>query len=299
MYDVSIDARQSSVEYATVQGLAPVFGARRDGSAGVDTSRGLLITVLGEFVLPTGGSAWTQTLVALMELLGVRDKSARQALARLEERGWLERERVGRRTRWTMTSLSTDLLTAGAERIYGFGHAPREWDGRWIVLLASVPERDRGSRYRMGQGLSWAGFGSIGQGVWVSPWPDQESVAVELLADLCVEGTSFRAELGSLGSGRDVAAQGWDLPALRQHYVDFLAETAPDPSHVVADLAFSVHRWRRFPFLDPELPADLLPDDWPGGAAATRFADVRSELSGPAAAWWHEREAENAPAGWS
>ncbi len=299
MYDVRIDARLGSVEYATSQGLAPVLGARRDGSAGVDTTRGLLITALGEYVLPHGCSAWTQTLIALMERLGVRDKSARQSLARLEERGWLERERVGRQTRWSLTELSTELLTAGADRIYTFGQEPRDWDGRWVVLLASVRERDRGARYRMGHGLGWAGFGSIGQGVWVSPWLDQESVAVGLLAELHIEATSFRAELGSLGSGPEVARQAWDLPGLEEQYSDFLGQFGSEPHDVVADLALLVHRWRRFPFLDPELPAQLLSNDWPGVIAAARFAEVRASLLPGAFDWWRETEAANAPAGWT
>ena len=298
MYDVRIDARQSSVEYVSSHGLTPVLGARRDGSAGVDTSRGLLITVLGEYVLPQGGSAWTQTLVALMERLGVRDKSTRQALSRLEERGWLERQRIGRQTRWSLTGISIALLTAGAARIYTFGQEPRSWDGRWVVLLASVPERDRSSRYRMGQGLGWAGFGSIGHGVWVSPWLDQESVAVDLLTNLRVEATTFRAELGSLGSGPEVASVAWNLPGLRQHYSDFLNLTTEQSTNAAADLALLVHRWRRFPFLDPEIPAQLLADDWPGTRAACRFSELREELLAGALHWWQESEAANAPAGW-
>ena len=66
--------------------LAPVLGARKDGTAGAPSSRGLLTTVLGEFVLPTGGAAWTRTLLHALDPLGVREKAARQALARLEGR---------------------------------------------------------------------------------------------------------------------------------------------------------------------------------------------------------------------
>jgi len=299
MYDVRIDTRQGSAEYVTPQGLAPALGARQDGSAGADTSRGLLTTLLGEFVLPLGGSAWTRTLVEVMERLDVRDKSTRQALTRLEARGWLGRERIGRQTRWSLTEISTALLTAGAERIYSFGQQPREWDGRWVVLLASVPERDRSARYRMGQGLGWAGFGSIAQGVWVSPWVEQEPVAVDLLADLNVEATSFRAELGLLGSGPDVAAQAWDLPVLSEQYSDFLVHATRQSGDVVADLAFVVHRWRRFPFLDPDLPRELLPDDWPGTRAAHRFSECRGARLEEAFEWWRQKEAANAPADWA
>ena len=122
--------------------LATALGARSDGSTSVDTTRGLLMTVLGEFVLPNGGRAWTRSLLGVLAAMGVRDKTARQALARAEGR-WLERERVGRETRWTLTDPAERLLRDGATRIYGFGRDNRAWDGRWVVVLASVPESDR------------------------------------------------------------------------------------------------------------------------------------------------------------
>ncbi len=301
MYDDLIDGQQRSVDLSELSTLAPVLGAKRDGSATVDTSRGLLMTILGELVLPNGGSAWTQTLVELMELLGVRDKAARQSIARIHERGWLERSKVGRQTRWTLTGSARGLLEAGAERIYGFGRDARHWDGSWLVLLASVPERNRNARYRLSTGLSWAGFGSIGQGIWLTPWPSQEPVAVELCCELGVNATSFRAELGSLGSGPALVAEAWDLPGLRIHYDEFLADTdaliaAPPQGEVAAaELTALVHRWRRFPFLDPDLPSVLLPSDWPGPFAARRFGDLRAALVPPATEWWVSTEAHYTP----
>lgn len=298
----SIGPDDGSGEYSIPLSLASVLGARKDGSAGVQSSRGLLMTVLGEFMLPHDGGAWTQTLVAAMELVGVRDKAARQALARMDERGWLHRERVGRQTRWTLTDHATGLLQAGAERIYGFARETRIWDGKWLLLLASVPERDRHVRYRMSLGLNWAGFGSIGQGIWISPWLRQEPVAVQLLGGLGVEATSFCAELGELGSGPALADQAWDLPQLRFQYEEFLADTVDledasiTESAAAAALAGLVHRWRRFPFLDPELPAGVLPTDWPGPVATKRFAEMRAALLPAAHEWWSITEAHNTPA---
>lgn len=298
MYHDRIDAHERSVELSIPQSLAPVLGARRDGSVTVDSSRALLMTVLGEFVLPNGGAAWTQSLVGLLERMDVRDKAARQAIARTHDRGWLERCRIGRRTRWTLSDLAVDLLTDGAAKIYRFGGTALEWDRQWLVLLASVPERERNVRYRMTLGLGWDGFGSIGQGVWLSPFPDREPAAVELLRSLGVDAVSFRAELGALGSPRSLAEQAWDLPAVRAAYETFLdgaAATVPselDDERAAIELTGLVHQWRRFPFLDPGLPAELLPDDWPGAAAARRFTDLRSALAGPAHRWWREIEAQ-------
>lgn len=269
-----------------------MLGVRQDARAGVDTSNGLLLTVLGEFVLPHGGRVWTQSLIALLELLDVRDKAARQSLARMHRRGWLDREKVGRRVRWLLTRGSRELLEPGARRIYEFGQRTPEWDGSWIVVLASVPERERKLRYRMTAGLNWAGFGSLGQGVWISPWLDQERAVVELLTSHGIDATTFRARLGDLGSPRAIAAEAWDLTALRSQYETFLAETAgllrrpPDGGAAAAALTLLVHHWRRFPFLDPDLPAALLPVDWPGPPAARRFADLRAALRTPADVWW-------------
>lgn len=286
--------------------LAPVLGATSTRRQTADTARGLLVTLLGEYVLPLGGSVWTQTLLAGMETVGIQPKTSRQAIARLADRGWLDRTRDGRRTRWHLTPFATDLLRSGAERIYGFGLNRPGWDGRWLVVMASLPESVQHQRYRMTRGLTWAGFGSLGHGIWISPWVHQESAAVTALHDLEIsDATTFVAEIGRLGQGDELAARAWDLDALRGAYRDFIkmtehtdVETAGaahpstsdrshgDGSHDVAELTTLVHRWRRFPFLDPELPPELLPEDWPAQSAIERFGTRRAELLDSARAWW-------------
>lgn len=259
------------------------------------------MSVLGELVVPNGGAAWTQTLVAVLASLGIQEKAARQTIARMHERQWLDKDKVGRQTRWQLTNSSVGLLEAGAARIYGFGQTQRPWDETWLVLMASVPESERNIRYRMGVGLSWVGFGSLGQGTWLSPWVEHEAVAVSVVSELGIDATSFRAQLGELGSGERLVDQAWDVDELRDRYVGFLDETealvgaAPDGVAAVADLVGLVHRWRRFPFLDPDLPAALLPADWPGPVAAARFNDLRAELLPAAMKWWAETEATYSP----
>ncbi|MBO0747255.1 MAG: hypothetical protein J2O47_02825, partial [Acidimicrobiaceae bacterium] len=80
-------------------------------------ARALLLTVLGEFVLPSGDSAWTTTLIDSLALLGVEEATARQALARSSTAGLIVAQRDGRRTRWTLTPRAHRLLTEGAARI--------------------------------------------------------------------------------------------------------------------------------------------------------------------------------------
>lgn len=143
--------------------------ATRRHQAGGSSARALLMTVLGEFVLPGRIPVWTQTLVEVLGRLGVEEKSARQALARTAAEGWLVSDLDGRRVRWSLTEAGRALLTEGARRIYGFGAGRQPWDGRWLVLSVTVPESQRQLRHRLRTRLAWAGLGSPAPGLWVTP----------------------------------------------------------------------------------------------------------------------------------
>ena len=58
------------------------------------SARSLLLTVLGEYVLPRVEPAWTSTLLHVLGGLGVEEKSTRQSLARMAADGWIVAERV-------------------------------------------------------------------------------------------------------------------------------------------------------------------------------------------------------------
>src|ERR1700740_29090 len=93
----------------------------RRRSVASPATRSLLLTVLGEYVLPRSGEVWQETLVAALAALGYTEQAARQALARSTRDGWLATERRGRRARMSLTESSRGLLASGAERIYSFG----------------------------------------------------------------------------------------------------------------------------------------------------------------------------------
>jgi phenylacetic acid degradation operon negative regulatory protein len=55
-----------------------------------------------------------------------------------------------------------------------------------------------------------------------------------------------------------------------------------------------VHEWRRFPFLDPRLPEELLPADWSGTRAAALFQAMHSAWSDSAQRRWAELAGDEA-----
>ncbi|HET6259194.1 PaaX family transcriptional regulator C-terminal domain-containing protein [Pseudonocardia sp.] len=268
----------------------PALSRRRE--LGATSARSLLLTVLGEFVLPRDDAVWTQVLIDVLGGLGVETKSARQALARTAAEGLLVSDRAGRRVRWALSEQGRRLLSDGAARIYGFGAAARPWDGRWLVLLVSVPEARRQLRHRLRTRLAWAGLGSPAPGVWLTPDPTKQDEVAEVVADLELTGvsSSFVGPFGAIGAQLQVVEQAWNLDEVETAYEEFLetfaCATPTDPADVLAHQIHLVHTWRRFPFLDPKLPGELLPAGWAGARAAELFDSLHSRWDEPAQQHW-------------
>lgn len=272
---------------AAASAAAPSLSRRH--AAGAPSARGLLFTLLGEFVLTTDGTAWTSAVLAAFARLGIEEKATRQALMRTAAAGWLEAEKLGRRTRWRLTGSARRLLTDGAERIYSFTGPAEDWDGRWLLVYARIPESDRRARHVVRSRLSWAGFGSLGAGLWITSHPDREAEAVEVLRAAGIDGDAhvFVATRSGLGDDRVMVAAAWDLAAVEDQYEQFIEEfRGLAPGDVLARQVELVHAWRRFPSVDPALPRELLPARWSGLEAARLFADQHQRWSGGARLEW-------------
>jgi phenylacetic acid degradation operon negative regulatory protein len=272
---------------AAAAGQVPAMSRRH--AVGAPSARGLLLTLLGEFVLPGGGTAWTSAVLAAFSRLGIEEKTTRQALMRTAGSGWLDAEKVGRRTRWRLTASAQKMLTDGAERIYSFTGPAGSWDGRWLLVYARIPDSDRRARHVVRSRLSWAGFGSLGAGLWISPHPDREDEAIGVLraAGVSADAHVFVARRSGLADVQVMVAAAWDLGAIEEQYEEFIAEfRATAPGDVLARQVELVHAWRRFPSVDPVLPRELLPPRWSGLEAARLFADLHQRWSGGAMQEW-------------
>ena len=265
-------------------------------------ARSLLLTMLGEFVYPAGGTVWTSTIVDGLDTVGISEANARQAVARLGEQGIVHAERLGRRTRWHLTERGNELLATGSERIYSFGPGADRWDQRWLLVTCSIPETQRATRRRFRAELTFAGFGFLTPAIAISPHPDREPLANVVITELGLADTAmtFVASTGSLTPDTGVLTAAWDLDAVAGAYAEFLDEfTAPStladgdaPATSFGTVLRLVDAWRRFPFIDPELPSVLLPDGWIGVQAHEVFEHRRADERSLAAAWFDAAEVD-------
>jgi phenylacetic acid degradation operon negative regulatory protein len=222
--------------------------------------------------------------------LGVEEKAARQALMRTAADNWLSSERVGRRTVWRLTPAADRLLRDGTERIFGFTAVAADWDGRWTIVIARTPETERAARHMLRTRLRWAGFGHVMPGVWLSPRSDRGEEVRQILDEARMpDGYLFTAEYQGGSSLAAMVGHAWDLNELAREYDEFIAafsgDVGPDPLARIIDL---VHAWRRFPWIDPGLPAQFLPAPWTGTAAADLFARRHAEWASEAIAEWKQ-----------
>ena len=152
-----------------------------------------------------------------------------------------------------------------------------------LFLLANGPERDTART-----ALEAAGYGSPLPGVWVAPAEWEVPVDAEAV---------LRLETGGdLATLRTLAARSWPLEATATAYLRFIDMFEPMRAALADDAALSdldalvarvllIHEYRRIVLRDPILPTEVLPEDWPGGAARNLCASLYRALVIPSERW--------------
>ena len=251
----------------------------------------LVITLLGAYVYPGDRPVWSGGLVRLLSELGFSAGAARIALARLTRRELLARVRDGRLVHYRLTSRAAALLDEGDRRIFSLGRDAPPAD-EWTILWHSVPDERRLERGRLARRLRFLGFGSIQDGVWISP-RDREREAVALLDELGLLGHAA-VLVGRAAGGSDLEAlvcRAWDADELTRRYRAFelaferhrrAARDRLDDREAFLVRTRLVHAFRQFPSLDPGLPDALVPTGGHRAGAVTLFHELYEALAEPA-----------------
>lgn len=256
----------------------------------------LIFTLYGDYIHPRGGEAPTAGLIKLMDCLGVSEQAVRSTLSRMARRGWFTVRHDGRFSFYSLTLRGRKLMIEGEQHIFHPRQEP--WDGCWRILTYSIPESKRHLRDRLRRRLIWLGFGMLNTATWISPRdlrPEVEDLLDSLRIRSYVEIFTGRRE--SLGDDRELVARCWNLKGLNRAYADFIRRYTPFPSHLrfrradgnqcTEGAAFAyrfrvVHDYRSLPYVDPNLPPELLSDDWLGERAAQLLHEYHDLLAGPA-----------------
>lgn len=251
----------------------------------------LIIMVLGLYMRPAHDTVWSGGLVILLQELGFSPGAARIALARLVKRELMQRVRQGRLIFYALTARAEGVLAEGDRRILSLGRSAEPPDG-WTTLIHQIPEERRLERQRLALRLRFLGFGSLQDGVWISPRQRGQEVAA-LLDELGI------AEYAIVLVGQrhpsatyPLVERVWDLAALAERYHLFAkafgryAESSDrrglSDKEAFVIRTMMVHLFRGFAFLDPDLPDKFMPDPIVRRRAVGIFHSVHDALAQPA-----------------
>ena len=251
------------------------------------SARSVLVTVLGDALLPVSKSAWLSQLFKLAVPYNFSSRLVRTSLFRLADEGWVTSERHGRQSKYILTPFAEREFADAAERIYSNDRPPL--DGQWTLVLfdgtrISLRERDRLARH-----LGWHGFVALERGVLASPMCGVETVR-QILAEAFpeVQPAVAEAEFSDMG---DLAREGFfssafafdDIEKAYRSFVDTyeefddgLAKLSPMDAYCVRTML--IHDLRRITLRMPPLPGELLPTPWSGDEAYALAASLYPQL---------------------
>ncbi len=276
--------------------LAPAGG----GDARAAQPRQLIVTVYGLYSRAEGGWLSVASLINLLSDVGVDEPAVRSSISRLKRREILRARRRSGAAGYELSETARAILREGDHRIFRRERA-RLADG-WLLAVFSVPEPERHKRHVLRSQLSRLGFGTAAPGVWVAPAHLHEATADMLSRlGLCGYANLFRADHLAFGDLAGKVRLWWDLNQIERLYREFIgrhepalhrwrpAQPATSRREAFADYVRVLTDWRRLPYLDPGIPAELLPPDWIGIRAAEVFFTMQSSLADAAGAHVAER----------
>lgn len=255
--------------------------------------RAAMLTLYGDYVRHKGGEIGIGSLIKLLGNFALSEQSIRSAVSRMCRAGLLQVRRNGLKSYYSLTKDGFGLLDKGAQRI--FERKGNGWDGNWSIVVYFIPEENREVRDRLRLELSLIGYGPLAPATWISPHNltgEVEEIAEKLRIKEYVQ--TFQAQHKGFSASKAIISRCWNLNRIHRKYASFIAEYRPkleehlgrlkagqsvEPSECFVARFKLIDEYRRLPFFDPDLPAELLPRNWLRSQAADLFHEYHDLLA--------------------
>jgi phenylacetic acid degradation operon negative regulatory protein len=262
------------------------------------STQSVLFTIFGDYIYSPKlqSSIWAGSLIHLLQEFGYSEQAVRLVLSRMYMNGWLERNKKGVKSYYSMSEKSLQLMIDSEKRIFRKPADKKTWNGQWF-LVTHIPNGyadNREVRDELRKELKWLGFGTLSTNVWMSPY-DYGNEVCQIAKRLRTSDTIeyFFATHNGFGSNKTLVTKCWDLSKANENYRQFLEQYSsrlddikallesgklPD-NRCFVERVMLVNEYRKFPFSDPWLPEELLPPDWLGGKTTRLFTELHDLLA--------------------
>ncbi|MEC1399453.1 phenylacetic acid degradation operon negative regulatory protein PaaX [Peribacillus simplex] len=269
-------------------------------------TQSMIFTIYGDYIRNYGSKIWIGSLIRLLKEFGHNEQGVRVAVSRMVKQGWIQSEKQGNKSYYFLTDRGVQRMDEAANRIYKM--KPNEWDGKWRILMYTIPEDKRQLRDDLRKELLWSGFGSFSSGCWISP-NDLEKQINRLIEkyDINEYVDFFISEYKGPKENQSLVEKSWHLEEIENKYEEFIEKYSKQfivhqsiisrgemsDADCFVERTNLVHEYRKFLFIDPGLPKELLPSKWNGNHAALLFSQYYQVLAEPASRFFESVFQEN------
>ena len=220
----------------------------------------------------------------LAEAIGLSHQQVRLCFRRLVGEGLFAQQGRGQHAIFAATSAGQGLLKPDSTWLnlaYRQDAGLEPWDGIWHMVGFAVPEAKRAARDDIRIYLLTIGGALLEGGWYISPhaWePEVHATGKQLgIAEAVTLVEASQINLGGITDPRQIAASLWPLEAIAMRYRSFIDTFTPlvgqldsraiDDTELVSAALAMAALFDASIRHDPLLPAELLPEDWPGRTA--------------------------------
>lgn len=260
-----------------------------------NNTQSMIFTIYGDYIRHYGNKIWIGSLIKLLKEFGHNEQAVRVAISRMLKQGWVKSEKQGHKSYYYMTPRGVQRIEETAKKIVKLN--PECWDGQWRILMYTIPEEKRHIRDDLRKELAWRGFGSFSNGCWISPKNLEQEVHhlidkydIEDYVDFFISAYKGPKTYDSL------VERSWNLAEIEEKYEQFITDFSKkfiihqsiiqqqemSNAECFVERTNLVHEYRKFLFVDPGLPTELLPSRWNGTHAAMLFKEYYRLLAEPA-----------------
>lgn len=202
-------------------------------------------------------------LVRVGGLFGIAPRTTRVALTRMAADGDVIAENGVYR-------LTERLVRRQAQQDEACSPRTRQWDGSWEMAVVTASARPLAERVALRKSMVGLRLGELREGVWIRP----DNLLREPEGAVAEQCTFFRCHYPD---PLELARSIWDLPGWAAEARRLCAEL-DRVGELTTGFMVSAEVLRHL-LIDPCLPAELLPGDWPGDDLRRRYTEFNASYA--------------------
>jgi len=220
-----------------------------------------------------------------IELDEIKDKLSKKskqtvssALGRLSAKGWVKHQTNKKNMKlYKITVLGKEEINKKLKKIREV--EDNQWDGSWVMVTFSIPEKMRKSRDAFRNSLVELGFMRFFNDLWLSFWDKRKDVE-SIIKELKIEDYSTFIRIQKLSSENEkkfITHIKWDETGVNSNYKEFITEVdkflknKKDAFHA----RLLVYKYAKALSMDPQFPKNIQPDKYLGELAYKAYLKIR------------------------